>query len=979
MNIRTRNRFILCLTLALAIAGTVSAQTGSIQGRVIYQDQPMPGVTVSVTSPALQAQMSTATNVQGDYKIPFLPAGDYNVRFDLAEFSTLEYNVRISTNQPRTLDAIMYPEAMQEEILVTGSFETVSTGAQGSETMEQRTLEKLPVARTIQQAVLLAAGTSATGPRDATSISGAQSYENLYTMNGVVMNENLRGQPYDMFIEDAVLETTTMTSNMSAEYGRFSGGVVNMVTKSGGNQFSGSFRANFDNESWNGETPLTTSQSDTLNTVYEATFGGYVLRDKLWFFLAGRSKDESATDQLVTPGQAEEGIPFETTNPEDRYEGKLTWGITPSHRLMGSYMKIDETETNDAFWRPADEAHIDPSRSLPLEGYSFTYTGVLSDNFFLEGLYSERAFTFVDSGGTDPRLGATPVWDYSRGIGFNAPAFCAPAPENDCTDESRDNKNYFAKASWFANAAGTHDLVFGYDHFDDIRLSDNQSSATGYIYAPFAQQDYSTPGEPNVVIPTYGGWIIWATVLEESKGNSFVTDSLFANDTWRLSDRWTINLGLRYDKNDGTDASGLQVVDDSRVSPRLSAAWDVKGDGKLIVTAGANRYSMSVNQLADSGAGGGNPTWAGYLYGGPTIAAGTEEYPTNFDALSGAFDWFFDVYGGPENQDLNYWIDYPGLTPAMSDTLNSPYGDEFTVGASLRLGTRGVVRADLVHREYGDFYASEIVPNRSVQIPNTNTFIDQALYVNYDAGLTRKYNALQSRFDYRLGSRWNFGATYTYSKTEGNLNGENTSSGPIASQILEYQEYADPVWSAPEGYLGTDSRHKFRGWVVWDAISTTHNNLSVSLLQNFWSGTPYSAVGSVSTVGIVGDPADFGYAGNPGFQTYFFSDRGAFRFDNVSRTDIALNYSFFINIGGGQLEVFLQPEVLNVFNQQAVLGGETKVFDATNSSSMEAFNPFTETPVEGVHWRKGDEFGEAQGTGDYQNPREIRFSVGIRF
>jgi hypothetical protein len=119
----------MCLVLALAIAGTVSAQTtGSIQGRVIYEEQPIPGVTVTVTSPALQGQKIVVTNVQGDYKIPFLPAGDYKVRFDLASFATLDYEVRISTNQPRTLDAVMYPEAMQEEIVVTGQFETVSTG-----------------------------------------------------------------------------------------------------------------------------------------------------------------------------------------------------------------------------------------------------------------------------------------------------------------------------------------------------------------------------------------------------------------------------------------------------------------------------------------------------------------------------------------------------------------------------------------------------------------------------------------------------------------------------------------------------------------------------------------------------------------------------------------------------------------------------------------------------------------------------------
>jgi hypothetical protein len=445
----------MCLVLALAIAGTASAQvTGSIQGRVIYEDQPMPGVSVIVTSPALQGQQATVTNAQGDYKIPFLPAGAYNVRFQLASFATLEYDVKISTNQPRTLDAVMYPEAMQEEIVITGQFENVSTGVQGSQTIEQSTLEKLPVQRTLLQAVGLSAGTSASGPRDAVIISGAQSYENLWTMNGMVMNENIRGRAYDnMYIEDAVLETTTMTSNMSAEYGRFSGGVVNMVTKSGGNQFSGSFRANFDKESWNGETPLTTSQSDTLNTAYEATFGGYIIRDALWFFAAGRTKEESEISNIVTLGQPDAGIPYEETNPEDRYEGKLTWGITPSHRLMGSYLKVDEIETNVSTDTPADLGHIVPSRSMPLEAFSLNYTGVLSDSFFLEGLYSEREFTFEGGSGTDPRFGSTWVRDYRYSLGWNGPTFCSPSEQTPyCTDETRAAENYYAKASWFANA-----------------------------------------------------------------------------------------------------------------------------------------------------------------------------------------------------------------------------------------------------------------------------------------------------------------------------------------------------------------------------------------------------------------------------------------------------------------------------------------------------------------------------------------------
>jgi hypothetical protein len=167
----------MCLViLVLAIAGTAAAQMGSeLKGRVIYEDQPMPGVTVTLSSPALQGQRVATTNAQGDYIFKGLPAGDYRARFELAEFATLQYDVRMSTSQPRVLDAIMYPEAMSDEVVVTSSFETVSTSAQGSSTMQQSTMEKLAVGRDMSSAVLLSAGTTNTGPNGNISISGAQS------------------------------------------------------------------------------------------------------------------------------------------------------------------------------------------------------------------------------------------------------------------------------------------------------------------------------------------------------------------------------------------------------------------------------------------------------------------------------------------------------------------------------------------------------------------------------------------------------------------------------------------------------------------------------------------------------------------------------------------------------------------------------------------------------------------------------------
>ncbi|MCG6949730.1 MAG: TonB-dependent receptor, partial [Acidobacteria bacterium] len=653
-----RYRFTTCLViLALACAGTAVAQTSgsNLTGRVTYEGSGMPGVTVSVTSPALQGQRITVTNSQGDYQIKALPAGDYKVRFELASFAVLEHDVKMSTSQPRSLDAVLYPEAVQEEIVVTGSYETVSTGTQGSSTMEQSTLEKLPVLRNINNAVLLSAGATDTGPNNNISIAGAQSWESLYTINGVVVNENIRGQARDLFIEDAILETTTITSSASAEYGRFAGGVVNTVTKSGGNEFSGSFRVNVDNDSWNGKTPLTTDQVDENNYIYEATVGGYILRDALWFFAAGRDWSQSGQDQIATPGQPGAGIPYSTSQSETRLEGKLTGSIGPNHRIMLSYLDIDNPYENYPNWPPAVDYAGLTSGENPEKGMSVTYTGVLSDSFFVEGLYSKRDLTLVGGGGVNTELGGSPIWDLLESVTYNDAWFDAAGPP-----KQRDNENYYAKASWFVSGAGTHDLVFGVDYFDDQNSENNRQMASGYAWAPYVEQNYETPGAPLTVIEPYGGYIIWGDVLQESVGSHVETTSVYANDTWRINDKLTLNVGVRYDKNDANDQAGATTADDYRISPRLSASYDLKGDGSIILTAGLNRYATAYTQNeSTAGSAAGEPVYNWYMYAGPEIIAGTPEYPTNADALDGLFDWFFNDYGGPNNLDLAYYISIP--------------------------------------------------------------------------------------------------------------------------------------------------------------------------------------------------------------------------------------------------------------------------------------------------------------------------------
>jgi outer membrane receptor protein involved in Fe transport len=959
MRFRVLVLFAVSLPLLAATALQAQTTTSELSGRVTFEDRGMPGVAVTVRSSALQGERTTVTNAQGDYVIKFLPAGTYAVRFELEEYADLEYELKITTSQPKFLDAVMYPEAMQGEIVVAGQYEAVSTGARGSSTTEQSTLEQLPVARDLNSAVLLSAGTFGLENGFVASISGARANQSLFTMNGVVLNENDSGQPIYLYIEDAILETTTMTNSISAEYGRFSGGVVNMVTKSGGNEFSGSFRVNVSNDSWNGATPLTTDRVDENNYFYEATFGGYILRDALWFFLAGRDQEDTTSGQLFHPSGVGEVVPV--TRAQNRLEGKLTAAFGANHRLTVGYIDIDTEDTNLMFWGPADWASVDLWRATPINAWNLSYTGVLTDNFFVEGMYSEREFRFVGSGGDDTSIGGgTPVYDYLYGATFNAPWFCGV-----CRPEERSNRNLWGKASWFVSGAGTHDLVFGADIFSDMIQSDVWQTASGYALGTWTPQDYSTPGSPLLIFQPYD-YIVWDEVLETSKGSDFRTNSLYVNDTWRVSDRVTLNLGVRYDANEGTDQGGAKTVDDSLVSPRLSATWDIRGDGSIILTGGASRYVKEIGQTGDLGAAAGNPVRLTYLYAGPTIIAGTPEYPTNHDAIEAIFDWFFNVYGGVSNTDLLYYAFVPGLTPKVSDHLSSPYADEITLGASFRLGTRGVLRLDYLNRRFGNFYVGEIVPNRWATEPDLGIVVDQALWINENELAKKTYDALLARFDYRIGSRWSFGANLTLS--------EVSSNSPWG--LRAYQEYKDPSWNSP---TTTDRRHTLRGWIIWNAIATNRHNLSLSLLQNFQSGNHYGAWGDINTVPYVGEPSDLGYAESPGAVAYAF-ELDAYRTDDITRTDLALNYSFFVNILGGQLEIFLQPEVTNVFNESGVTWENKTVFTARQWwSGLEPFNPWTTEPVEGVHWAKGPQFGEPTDELSFQQPRTFRFSVGVRF
>ena len=164
----------------------------------------------------------------GDFGVVSLWSSCLTLRsFSLDSFRTLEQTVKVSVAQTKTIDAVMYPEAVTEEIVVTSNYETISSTSASSVTMEQKLVEELPVGRDIQSAALLAPGVAANaGNAGAVNIAGAPGPQSLFMVNGVVVNDTVWGNAFDLYIEDAIQETTTSVSGISSEYGRFTGGVI---------------------------------------------------------------------------------------------------------------------------------------------------------------------------------------------------------------------------------------------------------------------------------------------------------------------------------------------------------------------------------------------------------------------------------------------------------------------------------------------------------------------------------------------------------------------------------------------------------------------------------------------------------------------------------------------------------------------------------------------------------------------------------
>jgi hypothetical protein len=1026
----TRNRSVFgALILLLLVPALLTAQgtTGQLTGTVTQTGSPLPGVTVTVSSPTMQGTRTTVSNDAGTYNFGALPPGDFTVVFTLEgmQSSTKKTNVALASTSRVDVDLKM--SSVAEAITVTASAPTVMETTQVESNLKQSDVNKLPVNRNPVAVANLTPGVTTTGPGGNTVISGAFSYDNLWLVNGAVVNENLRGQPHALYIEDAIQETTILSGGVSAEYGRFTGGVVSSITKSGGNEFSGSFRDTLQNDNWTAKsTPTQSEPLDQINPTYEATLGGRILRDRLWFFAAGRQADDavtrpftkiSASSTLNTPS-------WDQANTRHRLEGKLTGQITSRHSLVVSYLNNNTTQTNNCQFGCIDANTLDPDVSNPNNFKTAHYNGIITNAFMVEADYAKKYFAFVGYGGTQAygvanktaaELAAgSPIGDaVVTGAYFNAPYFCGT-----CGSELRNDNEWSLKGRYFlgTRTMGTHNAVLGYEDWAEQRKSNNFQSPTDFRFdilnvAPVQNAD----GTMSVTIkgsPTTGDRFVYFPIQYQSLGSDLVTKSIFVNDKWDLNPHFSFNVGARYDKNNAIDSLHSVVSKDSAISPRIGVIYDVMGNGRFRFDANYGEY---VGRLAETVAGlgsaAGNPASIVFRYSGPDIPLMDARA-----ALTQAFDWL--LANGFTNRAPTGNPSIPGFNRKLEGPIKSPNMKEVTVGAGTQIG-KGYLRADVIHRDWDNFYVNNVnlAIGQVTNPANAALKADLQLVGNSDVP-DRKYDGVQLQGQYSLTNNFSAGANYTWSTLKGNVEGETSGGGPVAftGGSIQYPEYQNFAQNAPTGYLNADQRHKVRAWVNY-GLGTPIGRFNLGLLQRFDSGQAYSASAAMPiqfspnfyrvgtdpstcpSSGCAGGIVNPGYAGAPTTVTYFFSKRGEFRVEDLMATDLALNYELPIKMLG----LFAKAEVRNVFNRLGVVDPvrtNTTVYTAANAGrGLRAFNPFTDTPVEcpqgsaaatctamGANWMKDANFGKATGTattfgaqGSYQLPRTYVVSLGARF
>lgn len=916
----------LALVLLGFFAANVFAQGGSgaLVGHVVDSTgAALPGVTITATNADTGFSRSVVTSADGSYRLSPLPPGRYFVMTDLSGFASLNMkNVDVQVATDRPLNMTLKQATVSEQITVTADAPLLSTSPSVGTVVSQHELQNLPLnGRQFANLGSLAPGTSLSVNSDPTkpgqltiALNGGSGRNVNFLIDGGDNTDDTIGGALQNFNIDAVQEFKIQTMAYKAEFGRSSGGVLSVVTKSGTNKLEGSVYDFYRNRSLNevshsedlageGKQPYKRSQ-------YGATLGGPIVRDKAHFFITGEKMDRT-TAYTVDTGQnllpQWEGQSISLPFKDELLTAKVAVDINAKQFLQVryGYQKNTDKYGQSALAAPDSLGTTSNKYSSILAGHTWQ----VGSNKVNEFLYQYTKFNNAITADSQ-----NPYLYYPSGA-HQGQNVNTPQTTNQVKHQFKDD---FSFAADFGSMH--HDFKTGLQYVNEPTLGGDFTVGTTGQFTVTKDQ----VGAPISSIIYYGGFSGDSTPIKQY--NAYFQDDI------GISKQLTVNAGIRYDLWTGYDldqslnpnfgmmtsasfqqkygstpyvadfAGGGKLSNDkNNWGPRLGFTYDIKGDGRNILRGGLGRYYD-------------------FPYTNATIL-----FPASAVQSLYGVTYDYEDPNGIKNPNGSFWKPGDPLPPNQvsgnlndrttrelaSPTLATPYSDQISLGYSTEISNTLGLNFEVVDSRYRDipfrFRANPIDPatgaRRMAGVAPSN------FRLWYGKGKA-DYKGVNLGFHSRITDRFEAQGFYTYSKSTGNV-----LAGADEFRITAVDHQPDlaavrdmtfdplnPLCSKCVGPLNTDARNRITLSGVYRAIY----DINVSGIFRYHSGLPYTEWAGVDLNhdGYRFDPV-------PG-QSGVNNLRGS----SFSQFDLRVSKEF--KVGPTGLEVI--GEIFNVFNSKNPAG-----------------------------------------------------------
>jgi len=875
-----RQRFLIGFLLAGLAAGAWGVELdGGILGTARdASGSPLPGVTVTIEGAVLQGTRTTVTKADGSYQVTKLPpGGPYNVTFTLQGFRTMEVTgVQVSVGHDSTANARLEIAPVTADIVVTSERPTVDvTQTNTQQNFSSDYLRKIPVGgngRNYQTVIAQAPGVVNTGNPN---VFGGNLLENSWQVDGVNTTDPVTHTFTFNLNPDAIQDIGIQTSSYLPEYGRASGGVIQVITKSGGNDFHGAsdIRYSTNDFSVKGD-HFNPNVSESRSTPWDVALGGPILRDRLWFFGNVQRPDNFTTPSApnaIVAAQLPDGLPVARSFKGWNTGAKLSFTAIPQ---VGGFAELQDSlatiggSQNSALFRPeAQSTQRQRSRF-----YELVTDAVVNSNWAAE-LQVTRFEDHLESVPAVSDL-ATAQWVNLSGGNVRYDAF-----QN--YQFSDRNRNFLGLSStYFFEGLGSHSIKVGGDadktFFPSVNFltgtpTDPGMCPSGLVCGAQVQfRGFDANGNRLLFNPAFtGNGALALQVVTERKPEEDRTGhaySLYAQDQWRLFNRLTVNLGVRWDRSEYYNNHSVNAVNFDKVVPRIGFAYDILGDSKNIIRASYGQYyvdaALTFTRLFDTDITSAISRTFRYS---PTTQGWNLVQQTGGDFITSAL------------------IDGT-LKPTYDDQINAAYERYLFPGASASFG--------YVYKKTNNIFEDTCVDNATCADSGEFWLSNQpGRDLGFHDVLRKDYYGYTFQFSYfSPDHRFLTQSNYVYSKSKGSI---DSSEGQYAGTDFDHfpENFVNRY-----GYLNDDARHrvKINAAYTFPVVETT-----MSVVYTYRTGLAYSVSHTSPT----------------GFGPQFDVPRGTDRTPVLNQIDLQLEKQFRF----GQFGVSLIGSVFNLNNSEQPL------------------------------------------------------------